>query len=134
MNLDIEKIKAALEFYAASEWNKDYPGGISYRCKDITGLILDTGQKAKEALATLEAYDKAYSAATINSLSKRVYELDEELEKLHAKLEAYDPDAIRRECYWAAKLAVEESQYDGSGYYQVDFIALKAAIMNAGKE
>jgi hypothetical protein len=94
MNLDIEKIKAAL-LLAHKE--------LAYLEAGVPTSVL-----------TFEAVDKTREAL--------------------AALEAYDPDAIRRECYLSAKLAVEDSQYDGSGYYQVDMLKLEAAIMNAGKE
>lgn len=43
----------ALEFYANSEWNEDYPGGIPYKIKGESGVYLDMGNKACKALADL---------------------------------------------------------------------------------
>lgn len=43
------RVRGALEFYAHSDWNDTYPGGID------CGEYLDTGDKAKQALTELDA-------------------------------------------------------------------------------
>ena len=42
------KLREALQFYAFSDWNENYPGGISY--EDNGKTYLDNGEVAKIAL------------------------------------------------------------------------------------
>jgi hypothetical protein len=50
----VDKLREALKFYSDRAWNDDYPGGISYKIDGSDGVYLDTGQKAKEAIAATE--------------------------------------------------------------------------------
>ena len=45
---EVERLRGALGFYAHSEWNDHYPGGIAYSEKGK--VVLDTGQIARAAL------------------------------------------------------------------------------------
>ena len=44
---EIERLRAALEFYANGEWADGYPGGVYV---ESGTAIIDTGEKARAAL------------------------------------------------------------------------------------
>jgi len=51
LKAEIERLREALAFYAYSVWNDDYLGGITFRDKKTGNRYLDTGDRARAALA-----------------------------------------------------------------------------------
>lgn len=55
LEAEIERLREALAFYANGEWSDGYPGGVKHEPNGDGVTHLDFGDRAKAALANLEA-------------------------------------------------------------------------------